>query len=693
MRKYFFTLLLYLSSVYFACASAVGTWHVYPSYANLTEISPAGDVCFGLASGSLFAYNNATGEMTTFNKTTGLAGIEINHIAWSQQAKRLVVAYGDGNIDLVSAAGDITNVPGLHLSTVVSDKAINNIYIDGHCAYMSIGVGVMKLDAKKGVIADTYQLGFAVDHSYVKDGYLYAVSKAQGTWRGLLTDNLLDKNRWQRVGGYTALTDNRINVRDASTGLWWTRNDAGRLACYTLAADGTRTYKTEGVLPDGPASNHFYRLYMHGEKLYSVGGAFAEEIDGNYPGEVKIWDGMAWSLFEQPTSQQLGHKNVDYLCLDFDPLNEGHVMVGAKSGLYEFQNGKFVKCYSVDNSPLVSAAPDNNLNYVMASAVKYDMDGNLWVLNNQSDDPIKQLSYDNKWNVFSHKELAYDDAWDLKRIFISPTNGYMWFVNNHWESTRVYAYDYKNDKLYFVGGPVYINEDGTNITPIYLFDIQEDIDRNVWIATSSGPLYFTQADIMNCSGNVVQHKVPRNDGTNLADYLLGNIETRCIAFDGGNRKWIGTSDGLFIISDDCNTQIGHYTVDNSPLPSNIIHDILVDKNSNMVYIATDKGLCSYSNDATEPSEIMDKDNVYAYPNPVTPEYTGDVTIVGLSFNADVKIVTSNGVLVNSGRSIGGTYKWNGRDLKGKRVTSGVYMVETATQDGGKGVVCKIAIVN
>lgn len=693
MRKYFFTLLLYISSVYFACASAVGTWHVYPSYANLTEISPAGDVCFGLASGSLFAYNNATGEMTTFNKTTGLAGIEINHIAWSQQAKRLVVAYSDGNIDLVSAAGDITNVPGLHLSTVVSDKAINNIYIDGHCAYMSIGVGVMKLDAKKGVIADTYQLGFAVDHSYVKDGYLYAVSKAQGTWRGLLTDNLLDKNRWQRVGGYTALTDNRINVRDASTGLWWTRNDAGRLACYTLAADGTRTYKTEGVLPEGPASNRFYRLYMHGGKLYSVGGAFAEEIDGNYSGEVKIWDGMTWSLFEQPTRQQLGHNNVDYLCLDFDPQNEGHVMVGAKSGLYEFQNGKFVKCYSIDNSPLESAAPDNNLNYVMASAVKYDMDGNLWVLNNQSDDPIKQLSNDNKWNVFSHKELAYDDAWDLKRIFISQTNGYMWFVNNHWEATRVYAYDYKNDKLYFVGGPIYNNEDGTNITPIYLFDIQEDIDRNVWIATSSGPLYFTQADIMNCSGNVVQHKVPRNDGTNLADYLLGNIETRCIAFDGGNRKWIGTSDGLFIISDDCNTQIGHYTVDNSPLPSNIIHDILVDKNSNMVYIATDKGLCSYSNDATEPSEIMDKDNVYAYPNPVTPEYTGDVTIVGLSFNADVKIVTSNGVLVNSGRSIGGTYKWNGRDLKGKRVTSGVYMVETATQDGGKGVVCKIAIVN
>lgn len=303
MRKYILTLFIYISTVFHAFGLAVGTWQVYPSYANLTEISPAGDVCFALASGSLFAYNNTTAETTVFNKTTGLAGIDISHIAWSQQAKRLVVAYGDGNIDLVSTAGDITNVPGLYMSETVSDKAINHIYINGHCAYMSIGVGVMKLDAKKGVIADTYQLGFAVDHSYVKDGYLYAVSKAQGTWRGLLTDNLLDKNRWQRVGGYTASTDDRLNVRDASTGLWWTRNDAGLLACYTLATDGIRTYKTEGVLPEGPASNHFYRLYMHGGKLYSVGGFWAQERDGSYPGEVHVWDGSQWSEFEQPTSQ------------------------------------------------------------------------------------------------------------------------------------------------------------------------------------------------------------------------------------------------------------------------------------------------------------------------------------------------------------------------------------------------------
>lgn len=692
MRKILFTLLIYISTVFHAFGLAVGTWQVYPSYANLTEISPAGDVCFALASGSLFAYNNTTAETTVFNKTTGLAGIDISHIAWSQQAKRLVVAYGDGNIDLVSASGDITNVPGLYLSETVSDKTVSHIYIDRQFAYMSIGVGVMKLDAKKGVIADTYQLGFAVDHSYVKDGYLYAVSKAQGTWRGLLTDNLLDKNRWQRVGGYTALTDDRLNVRDASTGLWWTRNDAGLLACYTLATDGTRTYKTEGVLPEGPASNHFYRLYMHGGKLYSVAGFWAQENNAGFPGEVHVWNGQNWSEFEQPTSQMIGHDYIDLLCMDFDSKKEGHVMVGAKGGVYEFQDGKFIKHYGRQNSVLESGV--NSDNYTIVSTLKYTDNGDLWVLNSMVDNPIWKIEHGSgNWVNYPHPEMSTPAKYNLVSLLQSRNNkNIMWFANNYYTENRLYAYDFVNDKL--VGhGPNFTNEDGTVITPIMVYALAEDLDGNVWIASSNGPFYISSADAIAGNDAFIQHKVPRNDGTNLADYLLSDVKTRCIAVDGANRKWMGTENGVFLISSDCNTLLQHFTTENSPLPSNTVYDICVDDNSNMVYFATERGLCSYASDATEPSEEMTKDNVYAYPNPVTPEYTGKITIVGLSFNADVKIVTSNGALVNQGRSTGGSYQWDGRDLKGKRVASGVYMVQAATETGDKGVVCRIAVVN
>ena len=496
-----------------------------------------------------------------------------------------------------------------------------------------------------------------------------------------------------REDGFTTLRENRTNVQDKQTNLWWTKTADGKLTYYTVDADGKRTYKTEGVLPEGPASNNFYRLYAHNGKIYAVGGLFSQETNGNLPGDVHVWDGTTWGHYEQPTEAQLGHKNVDYLCMDFDPLKEGHVMVGAKSGLYEFQDGKFVKCYNRDNSPLESATADKSKNYVMATGVKYDPTGNLWVLNSQITNPLKMLSKDGEWSVMNNIELTKNNAWDVKELFLSPTYGYMWFVNSYWEETKLFAYDYKNNKLYDAGGPTYTNEDYATIKPYYLFHVTEDKNGNIWVASSAGPLYLTPSDVKNGGGFVTQHKVPRNDGTNLADYLLSNVETRCIAVDGGNRKWIATSSGVFLISDDCNTQVEHFTTDNSPLLSNTVHYVLVDPNSSTVYFATDKGLCSYQSDATTPNEKMTKDNVYAYPNPVTPDYTGDITIVGLSYNADVKIVTTNGTLVNQGRSTGGSYRWNGCDLKGKRVASGIYMVETATEDGSKGTVCKIAIIN
>lgn len=673
--------------------SAKDRWTIYPSYSNITEIEPVGNICFVLASGAVFSYNITDGDVQTYDKAGVMSDVEVSYIGWSKVAKRLVVVYTNSNIDLLSANGDVINVPDLYRKSMTDNKTINHIDFDGPYAYLATAFGVVKLNTRDGAIMDTYQLDTDVSYTYVKNGYLYAESKERGRLRCKLTDNLLDKSRWVREDGFTTLRENRTNVQDKQTNLWWTKTADGKLTYYTVDADGKRTYKTEGVLPEGPASNNFYRLYNHNGKIYAVGGLFSQETNGNLPGEVHVWDGTTWGHYEQPTEAQLGHKNVDYLCMDFDPLKEGHVMVGAKSGLYEFQDGKFVKCYNRDNSPLESATADKSKNYVMATGVKYDPTGNLWVLNSQITNPLKMLGKDGEWSVMNNIGLTKDNAWDVKELFLSPTYGYMWFVNSYWEETKLFAYDYKNNKLYDAGGPTFTNEDNTTLKPYYLFHVTEDKNKNIWLSTSAGPLYMTPNDVKNGGGWVTQHKVPRNDGTNLADYLLSNVETRCIAVDGGNRKWIATSNGVFLISDDCNTQIEHFTTDNSPLLSNTVHYVLVDPNSSTVYFATDKGLCSYQSDATTPNEKMTKDNVYAYPNPVTPDYTGDITIVGLSYNADVKIVTTNGTLVNQGRSTGGSYRWNGCDLKGKRVASGIYMVETATEDGSKGTVCKIAIIN
>ena len=188
--------------------------------------------------------------------------------------------------------------------------------------------------------------------------------------------------------------------------------------------------------------------------------------------------------------------------------------------------------------------------------------------------------------------------------------------------------------------------------------------------------------------------MPRNDGTNYADYLLSTIDITTIAIDNANRKWIGTKgNGVYLISSDNMVEEKHFTTSNSPLLSNNIYCITIDDNTGIVYIGTDNGLCSYQSEATKPNEEMNSDNVWAYPNPVTPEYRGMITISGLSQNSDIKITSSNGSLVAEGRSQGGSFQWDGNDLKGNRVASGVYMVNTAKNDGTKGTVCKIVIVN
>ena len=191
-----------------------------------------------------------------------------------------------------------------------------------------------------------------------------------------------------------------------------------------------------------------------------------------------------------------------------------------------------------------------------------------------------------------------------------------------------------------------------------------------------------------------QIKVPRNDGTDYADYLLSNVNISCIAIDGGNRKWFGTNGaGAFLVSADNMQQIHNFTTSNSKLLNNNISYISINHTSGEVFFLSDNGLCSYQSDATTPSEDMSKDNVWAYPNPVTPDYTGLITVTGLSYDADVKITASNGALIAEGRSNGGMFTWDGCDKKGRRVASGIYMVVTATSDGNSGTVCKIAIVN
>ena len=613
----------------------IGTWRNYLSYYDIQQIKAAGDNnLFVLASNGLYQYNKTDQSIHTYDKTNGLSDTYITNICWCPQAKRLIAVYQNSNIDLVDLKGNVINISDLYNKLLTGDKTVSSIRIDGIYAYLICGFGIVKINMQRAEIADSYKPS---NPDYP-----------------------------------TSLPD-----EDNSD--------------YDKYIDLVKTLR-----PDGPKYNTFGFMRFANEQLYTSGGG-TTSTDVN--GCIQVLKDREWFIFQDDIEQYTGIRYLNITCLDYDPNDITHIFAGSRSGLYEFKNGNFVKHYNNINSP-IEPFNGKSKNYQLVTGVKYDKQNNLWLLNSQAPTASLIQFSDGKFTKFNHSEIMKLNDGE----FINKSNGNLsniiidsqetiWFVNNNHYLPAIYHYNMDNDQI--IAYESFVNQDGTRLNvQDGIRCVAEDLDNNIWIGSNSGPFMLERTEINNNGTTFTQVKVPRNDGTNYADYLLSGIDINCIAIDAGNRKWFGTNNnGVYLISADNMTQLQHFTAANSKLLSNTVLSLAINPTTGEVFFGTDKGLCSYVSDATQTNTEMTTDNVWAYPNPVEPGYNGPITITGLSMSADVKILTANGAIINEGHSNGGTYVWDGCDKKGRRVASGIYMVATATNKGEKGTVCKIAIIN
>ena len=651
-------------------AAGIGTWRNYLSYHDVTQIEKANNnMLYVLASNGLYSYNTNDHSLQTFDKANVLSDCEISIIKWNTSAKRLIIVYSNGNIDIMDNNANVINISDYYSKSMTEDKTVNDIYMYGKFAMMATGFGIVQINISNCEISNTYNLGFNVNYCYVQDNTLYAASKSSGIYSCSMNENMLDKNNWKRTANYVAKT----------------KEDKTELE---------EIVKT--LNPGGPHSNCFGSMVFKHGRLYTC----SDNAIDMTPGSVQIMENNEWTVYPDNMKELTGIPYLDLSSITVDYSDKDHVVASGRTGVYEFKNGSLLNYYSEGNSPLVHAGTiidndPNKLQYVMAENVEFDKEGNLWILNSISTDKIiLKLSKDNEWTTWKPSELMLNNKYGLENLvgMMFDSRGLMWFVNDFYRIPSVHCFQPSTGGINSIKS--FVNQDGTSLTITQVRCVAEDKNGDMWVGTNVGPLLLSQNNIDEENPTFTQVKVPRNDGTNYADYLLSGVDISCIAVDGGNRKWFGTyNNGIYLISDDNIQQLQHFTSKNSKLLSDNITALAINNESGEVFIATDKGLCSYMSDATQPSETIEKDNVYAYPNPVRPDYTGLITVVGLTANADVKIVTSNGALVAQGRSNGGTFTWDGKDLSGKRVASGIYMIETATEKGGKGTVCKIAIVN
>ena len=632
MKKFVITWLLTFSCCQIAL-SQIGTWKAYMAYHDVQQIQKAGDELFVMASNSLYQYNLTDQSIYTYDKTNGMSDTHITHIAWSSAAGRLIVVYQNSNIDLIEPDGNVVNISDLYLKVITGDKTVSSVRIDGVYAYLICGFGIVKVNMERAEIADSYMPNHPEYPTNLPD-----------------EDNS-DYNQY-------------IDV-------------------------------VSKLQPGGPKHNSFGWMRFINGKLYTCGGEYY------VPAALQVWNGNDWSIYQETFDK--GNEPVSIqgpLCFDVRQTSQGEqLFLGARNGLFEFQDNNIVNYYNYQNSPIERFDGKSN-DYEMVTGVKFDASNNLWFLNSQAPAASLIRLTDGTFHKHNHAELmklndggfTNKSNGNLANIMIDSQD-IMWFVNNNWVTPAFYQYDRENDDI--TAYESFVNQDGIKITLNNgVRCITEDANHDLWIGTDAGPLVFERNAMNDNHPTFAQVKVPRNDGTDYADYLLSGIDITAIAIDGGGRKWFGTNgNGVYLISADNMTQIQHFTTENSKLLSDIVLSIAINSQSGEVFFGTEQGLCSYMSDAIEPAESMDKDHVYAYPNPVNfKNYSGLITVTGLTLNADVKITNAAGYLIAEGRSNGGLFTWDGRDKNGNRVGSGIYNVLTATQDGKKGTVCKIAIV-
>ncbi len=386
-----------------------------------------------------------------------------------------------------------------------------------------------------------------------------------------------------------------------------------------------------------------------------------------------------------------------------DPADPETYYIGnGQEGLYVVKGNEEVWKFDVNNAPFKSYWNTRVFD------VNFDPAGNLWVGMAHFDKeyspyiilPAKKLRQgfdkikDEDWTWARIPEY-YAGTKDMTSLFSSVSN-MAFFISG---TPGLYVVDTKgtyekvsDDDIYFFSS--FTDQDGSSFDPQYLYSIKEDKLGRVWIGTNQGLFYFSNPKAIDGNTSIVRPKVPRNDGTNYADFLLDSDQINDIAVDPSNRKWIATDfSGVYLVSENGDKILKHFDSTNSPLPSNRVTSIACDHNSNTVYFGTMTGLLSYKSDSSPAKD--DYSEAYAYPNPVRPDYTGWITVAGLMDNSLVKIADAAGNVFYQGRSEGGMITWDGCNSAGERVRSGIYYVYASTGGDGQSssaVVTKIMVI-
>lgn len=400
---------------------------------------------------------------------------------------------------------------------------------------------------------------------------------------------------------------------------------------------------------------------------------------------INIYKDNEWSYIvsQNPNAHNPG-QIIDINAVYFDRKDKTKFYASSWfAGLMEFKDNQLIAVYDHTNTPVIPQVYDKA---ARASGMCMDKEGNLWFASSDSKNFINVKKTNGTFQTF------YFDAGRFTRKIFVDKNNYIWALHERQGGITVFNHNNFSTPVQNVNYRVLTKDVGSgNLESNSVYAVAEDKDGKIWIGTGAGIRVIYNPTTIFSGGNYDAQPIKIVQDGNV-ELLLEKDVVTCIVVDGANNKWVGTQDGgLYCFSPDGLTQLYHFTKDNSPLYSNTIIDINYEKVTGDIYIGTLLGVQSFRSIVIEGDEKYE--NVFAYPNPVRPNYGGTVLVRGLVDNSIVKIVDQSGNLVWETKSQGGQIEWPLKNLSGSRVASGAYVVYATTANADQKAVSKILVIN
>ena len=444
----------------------------------------------------------------------------------------------------------------------------------------------------------------------------------------------------------------------------------------------------EQILPDGPIRNDSFAIDASPGQLWVSFGEIDVNFNPFFPngqlserGISNYKVGESWTNL--PFDDILGA--TDLVHVKINPENPEEVFLSSfQKGLLKVVEQQPTILYNASSSPNIDPAPIGDGQSIRIFGSEFDNQGNLWFVQTFTNDGLLRLTPSNQISAIDISGIIDGESnLGLTKLDISR-EGYIFFGSAR---DGVVGFNPTNGLFNKIGESL----GGGNLPSPNVRALAFDAQNRLWIGTLEGlRVLFNVGGFFEEGANIdAQEIIILEDG--VPQELLFEQSIIDIVVDGSNNKWIATAtSGVFYLSPNGQETLLRFTKDNSPLPSNNVQDISIDELSGVVYFATTNGLVAFKGTSTAPRENLE--NVYAFPNPVRPEFLGNVTIDGLTARANVKITDIEGNLVFEETSRGGSILWDTTAFGKYRVASGVYLVLVTTEDALETTVSKIMIV-